>query len=451
MAQPATTVWEVRPTVGSDSNGGGFVPGASGTDWSQQNSPQYALTGVASSGSGNTVLSTLAAANMVGNIAQCTGGTNFNTGFFEVVSVSVGISITFGSNAGGSSICTGVGSSGVINIGGALATINILFRSLYSATQATQGNTIYIKATGSLVVTATQQNYDCYFFTVIGYTSTRGDNGRATITTATNSVILYEIGNGDMSSFWYNIIFTNTAGTRAVGFSNNGDAFGTLFCQNCLFDGFTYALYVVTNYIYHGALIECEIRNCTTIGVYVSNPRDLEFDACFIHDNAAGVQFNTGGDSQMCSVRFNRTVVYNNTAYGIERAGNDGGGQLALYFWNSAVVSNGSDGINIVGNASTGQILFLFNTIAVSNGGYGVNANNVTTPVSPWGGPLYGGASNAYYGNTSGARNNFPSLPGDITLTGSPFTNPSGGNFTLNNTAGAGAACKGAGFPSSLP
>ena len=92
MAQPATTVWEVRPTVGSDSNGGGFVPGASGTDWSQQNSPQYALTGIASSGSGNTVLSALAAADMVGNIAQCTGGTNFNTGLFEVTSVSVGVS-----------------------------------------------------------------------------------------------------------------------------------------------------------------------------------------------------------------------------------------------------------------------------------------------------------------------------------------------------------------------
>ena len=29
MGQPSTTVWEVRPTVGSDSNGGAFVPGAS--------------------------------------------------------------------------------------------------------------------------------------------------------------------------------------------------------------------------------------------------------------------------------------------------------------------------------------------------------------------------------------------------------------------------------------
>ena len=61
------------------------------------------------------------------------------------------------------------------------------------------------------------------------------------------------------------------------------------------------------------------------------------------------------------------------------------------------------------------------------------------------------GASNAYYGNTSGALHNFPSLPGDVTLTGSPFTNPSGGDFTLNNTAGAGLACQAVGFPSSLP
>src|SRR5271155_31095 len=119
MAFPTGVVWEVRTATGSDNNGGGWVPGASGTDYSQQTSPQYALTGVASAGSGNTVLSSSAAAAMVGNIAQCVSGTNYNTGFFEVVSVSVGVSITFSINAAGNSICTGVGASGVINIGGA--------------------------------------------------------------------------------------------------------------------------------------------------------------------------------------------------------------------------------------------------------------------------------------------------------------------------------------------
>lgn len=454
MGQPSTTVWEVRPTVGSDSNGGAFVPGASGTDWSQQNSPQYALTGIASSGSGNTVLSALAAADMVGNIAQCTGGTNFNTGFFEVVSVSVGVSITFGTNAGGSSICSGVGASGVINIGGALATIKILFRILYSATQAVNGNTIYIKATGSLAVTATQQNYDCNYFTVIGYTSTRGDNGRATITTATNSVILYEIGNSGFSSLWYNIAFTNTAGTSAHCIDSGGtNSFSQLLFQNCSFNGFTVAVYAESAQSLHTVFISCEITNCSTGGIFIYYPVYMEIDDCFIHGNGIGVAVNPNGNSTYgAQVIFNRTVIYNNTTYGViahPSASSDGGVGSLLSFWNSAVVSNGSDGINNVGNNSVGQRLLLFNSIVVSNGAYGVNCG--TAGSSGGSGPIQVGASNAYYGNTSGARNNFPSLPGDVTLTGSPFTNPSGGDFTLNNTAGAGLACQAVGFPSSLP
>jgi hypothetical protein len=48
MALPTTTVIEVR-TTGNDSNGGGFVAGASGTDYSQQNSAQYTFSNLASS------------------------------------------------------------------------------------------------------------------------------------------------------------------------------------------------------------------------------------------------------------------------------------------------------------------------------------------------------------------------------------------------------------------
>lgn len=39
----------------------------------------------------------------------------------------------------------------------------------------------------------------------------------------------------------------------------------------------------------------------------------------------------------------------------------------------------------------------------------------------------------------------------NVTLTGDPFTNAAGGDFSLNNTAGAGAACKGIAYPQSYP
>src|SRR6266478_1607884 len=116
MPVSVNAVFEVRPGSGNANNGAFFTTGASGTDFSQQNSPQYALTGIASSGSGNTVLSAAAAADMVGNGCQVISGTNFNTGFFAVISVVVGVSITFGTNISSQSICSGAGVSGVLNI-----------------------------------------------------------------------------------------------------------------------------------------------------------------------------------------------------------------------------------------------------------------------------------------------------------------------------------------------
>jgi len=61
---------------------------------------------------------------------------------------------------------------------------------------------------------------------------------------------------------------------------------------------------------------------------------------------------------------------------------------------------------------------------------------------------LYPGinANNAYGSNTNGARNGIPVGTNDVTLTANPFNNAGSGDFSLNGTAGGGAACKGAGF-----
>ncbi len=81
MALAATIVWEVR-SGGSDTlNGGGFKTGASGTDYSQQNSAQYTLTNATTSGADVTIAHSSASTDMVGNICQITAGTNFTTGF----------------------------------------------------------------------------------------------------------------------------------------------------------------------------------------------------------------------------------------------------------------------------------------------------------------------------------------------------------------------------------
>jgi hypothetical protein len=112
---------------------------------------------------------------------------------------------------------------------------------------------------------------------------------------------------------------------------------------------------------------------------------------------------------------------------------------------------NGRDGIRANGlHSFTIASGFIANNILVNNGGggggYGINQPTAQTHGHfPW------IDFNAYYNNTSGPRNNVFLGPHDVTLTGDPFTNAAGNDFTLNSTAGAGAACRNAGTPGTLP
>ena len=116
MALSAATNWDVR-TGGSDSNGGGSVVGAAGTDYSQSNSPGFSgtdLTSVSSlvvSSASHNFVST-----DVGNIVQITSSTSgFTTGFYQIVSVSAN-QATFDRSPGT------VGVGGVWAEGGSLLT-----------------------------------------------------------------------------------------------------------------------------------------------------------------------------------------------------------------------------------------------------------------------------------------------------------------------------------------
>src|ERR1044071_7124465 len=92
MAISVNTYWDVR-TTGSDNNGGGFVIGSSGTDYSQQDASQYSGTNLASTnGTTNPSVVTSATHNFVaadvGNIIRITAGSNWTTGYYQIVSVS---------------------------------------------------------------------------------------------------------------------------------------------------------------------------------------------------------------------------------------------------------------------------------------------------------------------------------------------------------------------------
>lgn len=452
MAIPTGAVWNCRSADGSDNNGGFFVPGSSGTDYSQQASAQYTPTGLSSSGAGATILYSGAAAVMVGNGCNITAGTNVTTGYYEIVSVSVGVSITLDRAA-----CTGTASGVALNIGGALQNATTANANMVA------GNVCQLKGTftftSAMAMNFVSNSSGVGFTSFIGYTSTYGDGGNATFTTSTNSINIVDLSTTGVAQgiLFGNITWTNTAGT--VGSGATGNAIiasaancGQLVVQNCSFSGFNVALQLDWQNVEFTAhpchVVNTEIKNCVSHGIQTTD--GIVVCDCYIHNNGGdGLHFSTSSNtnSGISGAFVWTSVFYSNGGVGISQPNNQsfvgGSGAQFMSVINCAFVSNTGDGIAFP-NAGP-QAIALANCIFSSNGGYGVN--NAGTAVV--GGLI---ASNAFYNNTSGARNNFPaSFNGDVTLTGSPFTNPSGGDFTLNNTSGAGAACRGAGFPTTLP
>lgn len=143
MAINAACIWEIRQdATPSNANGGGYVTGMGGSDFSQQTAAQYNLTGVTTAAANAILLSASAASDMVGNIAHIVSGTNFTVGWYEIISVVVGVSITVDRNA-----TTAAGTTGVVNIGGAMSINSTLDDEFFESIVA--GNLIYVRKTSS--------------------------------------------------------------------------------------------------------------------------------------------------------------------------------------------------------------------------------------------------------------------------------------------------------------
>lgn len=86
MSIAYSTDWEIR-TTGDYSNGGGFNRESGGTDYTQQDVAQLALTDCATSGVGSTTLTSATGgftAAMVGNIINLSAGTNLTVNWYEI-------------------------------------------------------------------------------------------------------------------------------------------------------------------------------------------------------------------------------------------------------------------------------------------------------------------------------------------------------------------------------
>lgn len=231
-----------------------------------------------------------------------------------------------------------------------------------------------------------------------------------------------------------------TTNTRGL-YSSSTNSRNILFA-NVVIDGLDEG--ILGNFDIQGLFINVEVMNCTDYGVRVGrNQTDNIFMyACKLHDNGYGASWRDSGTNDRSYMVIDHCLIYDNTNDGLVAEMD----ASPLTVKNSTFHGNGGDGISVVaGLAVSLQAGFiLLNNIFDSNLGYGVgglvNTDNI----------MLENDYNAYRNNSSGPRNNLSAGPNDVTLTADPFTDQASGDFTLNNTAGGGAACRAAGYPDFL-
>ncbi len=182
MSLSADIIWEYRPTLGNNNNGGGFKENATGTDYSQQSAAQVSYTDIVIDAVDPTKITSAAnpfGSSAIGNIINVTGGAGFTTGRYEVTAV-VGNVATLDRAIGTISSTGGTG-----YLGGALDSITNTWLNNDLRADGANINRTYVKNTGTMTVggalaAVNRQGGDIRPLLFEGYNTTRGDNPTGT-------------------------------------------------------------------------------------------------------------------------------------------------------------------------------------------------------------------------------------------------------------------------------
>ena len=329
-------------------------------------------------------------------------------------------------------LTTGTGAT--MNIGGAYAT----WLNAYTALGAVK---FYVKNTGTYVITSgitVNGNW-------IGYTTTRGDNGKTTLQASTTSNMIMLTMNGGENSL-NNFIFdcnnlSNCSGVNLSGYWGNATNIKVINYTG------SYGISSLTT-----ELTNCEITSGSGSGnALVIGPATGYVSGCYIHDTATNGISGAGG------------IITNNIIANITGSTNSGinlGANSPAVATNNTIYNTAGDCIKLSDASQQINMTIVTGNLLVSCGGYGLNATGGAYFSSPF---LDG---NAYYATTSGNRHLMDDITMstnvsngaspytniyDVSLSANPFVNAAGGNFSLNTTTGGGANARGASVPQSWP
>jgi len=429
MALSADTIWEIQ-TTGDDNNGGGFVSGASGTDYTQ-GVGQTVISWLASGGTYTNNLSITNAdpsvvssasrnfvAADVGNIIHLTAGTNVTAGWYEIVSVASN-QATLDRNA-----MSGAGSAdGSGYLGGALASIGGLGLIWTTAAQATEGMKAYVK----------------------------GGEYTLTNTTANTSGGPLDVDAGELDNK------TMLLKGYAADAVSRDDFTGTRPIIDCEGQACS-AVIKFTGSLAHNQVVAFfdivgDADNRPDYGIYCGNDDYDVVDRCIVRNTVTGIYQGTCDGCLV--VGTSDTGFYYSAAHGcIARETGGRGFQYCTacvnciadncsssgwYFSNGIAVNcvsydNDSTGFLDLGDRSP----VLINCLSVGDGNVGYNCGPSAVLINC-------GHYSPSYDRLSGT--DAPLIDDNpITLTADPFTDAANGDFSLNNDPGGGALCRAAGL-----
>jgi len=385
--------------------------GTFGCDYSQQAAAQFALTGLTTAAADAILLTASASTHMVGNHLRITGGTNFTTGWYEIVSAVAGVSLTLDRT------CTSAaGSAGTANVGGAMSlnstldddlfesgTAGMIWWVRYNATAIALGEAVSIAAAGTAVAP----------YVIEGYASVRGDrptgSTRPVIDAAANAIVL--------GTYWSirNSIVTGTASVVFTSGNSGNQIAVKITCPS------TSANRTALTATTASAVFSCELISYRGYG-HASANSSANLLYCYIHDCDIGFRF-TGTSTSVALVG---CIIESCVTAAIVTTGAATG---LLISENTLFGSVNTTGIGLSAATGSGDYHFFNNIIS----GFVTGVSHADTQASGF------DNYNCYYNNDAdvSAVGQWQKGPNDVT------TNPSFTN--VGQVTGTGATTDGSG------